>query len=106
MCPLCPINYLYYVVNPDGLYFFLRIYKVISIIMNKDQYITKQLNLNSNIQQAEIERKWRVFEEEQAQMELAMRIAQNISSISGTSVLIELLYMVIDYMEDELDYVE
>jgi len=74
--------------------------------MNKQRYVTNQLNLNSNIQQAEIERKWRMFEEEQAQMELAMRIAQNISSMSGTFVLRELLYMDVGYMEDELNYVE
>jgi len=74
--------------------------------MNKQRYVTNQLNLNSNIQQAEIERKWRMFEEEQAQMELAMRIAQNISSMPGTFVLRELLYMDLGYMEDELNYVE
>jgi len=74
--------------------------------MNKQRYVSNQLNLNSNIQQAEIERKWRMFEEEQAQMELAMRIAQNISSMSGTFVLRELLYMDVGYMEDELNYVE
>jgi hypothetical protein len=74
--------------------------------MNKQRYVSNQLNLNSNIQQAEIERKWRMFEEEQAQMELAMRIAQNISSMPGTFVLRELLYMDLGYMEDELNYVE
>jgi len=74
--------------------------------MNKQRYVSNQLNLNSNIQQAEIERKWRMFEEEQAQMELAMRIAQNISSMPGTFVLKELLYMDLGYMEDELNYVE
>jgi hypothetical protein len=47
-----------------------------------------------------------MFEEEQAQMELAMRIAQNISSMPGTFVLRELLYMDLGYMEDELNYVE
>jgi hypothetical protein len=76
------------------------------MIMDKQRYIANQHILHSNIQQAEIERKWRVFEEEQAQMELAMRIAQNISSIGGTSVLVELLYMDLGYMEDELNYVE
>jgi len=74
--------------------------------MNKQRYVSNQLNLNSNIQQAEIERKWKMFEEEQAQMELAMRIAQNISSMPGTFVLKELLYMDLGYMEDELNYVE
>jgi len=74
--------------------------------MNKQRYVSNQLNLNSNIQQAEIERKWRMLEEEQAQMELAMRIAQNISSMPGTFVLKELLYMDLGYMEDELNYVE
>jgi archaellum component FlaF (FlaF/FlaG flagellin family) len=73
--------------------------------MNKDQYITKQLNLNSNIQQAEIERKWRVYEEEQAQIELAMRMSQISSSMVGVSLWEELLYMSIDYMDDELNYV-
>ena len=76
------------------------------MITDKQRYIDNQRTLNANIQQAEVERKWRVFEEEQAQMELAMRIAQNISSIGGTSVLRELLYMDLGYMEDELNYVE
>jgi len=73
--------------------------------MDRQQYITKQLNLNSNIQQAEIERKWRVFEEEQAQIELAMRMSQISSSMVGVSLWEELLYMSIDYMDDELNYV-
>jgi hypothetical protein len=74
--------------------------------MDRQRYAANQRILNANIQQAEIERKWRVFEEEQAQMELAMRIAQNISSMPGTFVLRELLYMDLGYMDDELNYVE
>lgn len=74
--------------------------------IDKQKYIDLQLNLNANIQQAEIERKWRVFEEEQEQMKLAFRAAQNVSALSGTSILLELLYMDLGYMEDELNYVE
>lgn len=74
--------------------------------IDKQKYIDLQLNLNANIQQAEIERKWRVFEEEQEQMKLAFRVAQNVSALSGTSILLELLYMDLGYMEDELNYVE
>jgi len=71
--------------------------------MDRQQYANKHLNLN--IHQAEIERKWRVYEEEQAQMELAMRMSQISSSMVGVSLWEELLYMSIDYMDDELNYV-
>jgi hypothetical protein len=71
--------------------------------MDRQQYANKHLNLN--IHQAEIERKWRVYEEEQAQMELAMRMSQISSYMVGASLWEELLYMGIDYMDDELDYV-
>jgi hypothetical protein len=72
--------------------------------MDRQQYANKHLNLN--IHQAEIERKWRVYEEEQAQMELEMRMSQISSYMVGVSLWEELLYMTIDYMDDELNYVE
>jgi hypothetical protein len=71
--------------------------------MDRQQYIDKHLHFN--IQQAEIERKWRVYEEEQAQIELAMRMSQISSSMVGVSLWEELLYMDLDYMDDELNYV-
>jgi hypothetical protein len=72
--------------------------------MDRQQYANKHINLN--IHQAEIERKWRVYEEEQAQMELAMRMSQISSYMVGASLWEELLYMSIDYMDDELNYVQ
>jgi len=102
-CPLCPINYLYYVANPDGFHFLLSIYRGISIIMDRQQYANKHINLN--IHQAEIDRKWALHMREQQEIDFALRMSQSASSMVGASLWEELLYMSIDYMDDELNYV-
>ena len=68
--------------------------------MEKQQYISKHLNLN--IQQSELDRKWRLYVREQEEMELMLRTSQSTTSTSGK----DLLYMDTDYMEDELNYVQ
>jgi hypothetical protein len=73
------------------------------MIMDRQQYANKHLNLN--VQQSEIDRKWALHMREQQEIDFALRMSQSASSMVGSSIWEELLYMDLSYMEDELDYV-
>jgi hypothetical protein len=71
--------------------------------MDRQQYANKHINLN--IHQAEIDRKWALHMREQQEIDFALRMSQSASSMVGAPLWEELLYMSIDYMDDELNYV-
>jgi len=68
--------------------------------MDRREYTNKHLGLN--IQQSEIDRKWALHLREQEEIDFALRVSQSMSA----SFWEDYLYMDLDYMEDELNYVE